>query len=134
VLVDRPLPTLAHVLAAGRDLRAAGPETVVVTSVLGEGVAAEEMATVAVDGDSSWIVTTPQLPHPAKGAGDLLAALFLAHRLDARSVTESLARAVSSVFSVIHATIAADADELVLIGAQDTLIRPVARFAARRIG
>lgn len=134
VLVGRPVPTLAHVVAACGELRASGPETVVVTSVLGEGVDAEEMATVAVDGGGAWIVTTPRLPHPAKGAGDLLAALFLAHRLDQRSVAESLARAVSSAFSVIHATIAAGADELVLIEAQDTLIRPTARFAARQIG
>lgn len=133
-LVERPLPTLAHVLAAGRDLRAMGPETVVVTSVVGEGIDAEEMATVVVDQSGSWMVNTPRLPHPAKGAGDLLAALFLAHRLDERGVTESLARAVSSVFSVIHATIAAGVDELALVSAQEALIRPTARFAARRIG
>lgn len=132
-LVDRPLPTLAHVLAAARDVRALGPALVVVTSVLGEGIEADEIATIAVGDTGSWMVATPRLPHPSKGAGDLLAALFLAHCLDGRGIAECLARAVSSVFSVIHATIAANADELMLIAAQDTLIRPTARFAAQRV-
>lgn len=133
LLLDRPLPSLAHVVAAARDLQAAGPDTVVVTSVLGEGVPEEAIATVAVDIEGSWMVTTPRLPHPAKGAGDLLSALFLAHRLDQRRVPEALARAVSAAFSVIHATIAAGADELALIAAQDTMVNPHTSFAAQRL-
>lgn len=132
-LVDRRLPTLAHVRAAARDLQARGPETVVVTSVLGEGIDGDEIGTLAVDAADCWLVTTPLLPHAAKGAGDLFAALLLAHRLDGKALIESLARAVSSVFSVIHATLAAGGRELRLIAVQDALIRPEVRFVARRL-
>ena len=134
VLAERALPTTTEVLAATDMLAARGPATILVTSLLGEEADPGSIATLARERDGAWRVITPRLAHAARGAGDLLAALFLGHRLDERPVADALARAVASVFAVIEATVAAGADELRLVEAQQVLIDPPVVFAAERLG
>ena len=134
VLAERALPSTKEVLAATDMLAARGPATILVTSLLGEEADPGSIATLARERDGAWRVITPRLAHAARGAGDLLAALFLGHRLDERPVADALARAVASVFAVIEATVAAGADELRLVEAQQVLIDPPVVFAAERLG
>jgi pyridoxine kinase len=71
---------------------------------------------------------TPRLPTAAHGAGDAIAALFLAHYLRSRSAAEALSLSASSVFGVLQRTAAAGAQEMLLIEAQDELVKPSTMF------
>jgi pyridoxine kinase len=138
-ITGRPVTGVEAALAAADTLRALGPECVVVTSLAGSGAetpAGEDagaLATLAVDDGGAWVVETPRLATAAKGAGDVLAALFLGHHLNGRDSAGALADAVSSVFAVLAATAAAGADELSLVAAQESLAAPGDGFTARRL-
>ena len=123
-LTGQPVTDVAGSLTAADSLMARGPRVVVATSV----EAGETTTTLAVTADGAWRVTTPYLNTPAKGAGDLFAALFLGRYLMARSVPEALALAVASVFAVMRATADAGAPEMCLVAAQDAIVDPPERF------
>jgi pyridoxine kinase len=80
------------------------------------------------------IVTTPELPidPPLNGAGDLTAALFLAHYLKARDPVDAFELVADSVFSVFERSYAEKSRELCLIKAQEDIASPRRRFASRR--
>lgn len=142
-LTGRSIDSEEAALAAARDLRALGPEIVLVTSVRFPETAPDNVALLAVTGDSAWRVATPwlHLDPPAHGTGDLLAALFLGHLLLAEEgpdrIAEAAAEAASATFALIEATQAATratgGGELALIAAQDRLVNPERLFAAERI-
>jgi pyridoxine kinase len=69
----------------------------------------------------------------AKGAGDVLAALFLGRYLDCGDAADALAGAVSSVYAVIEATAAAGARELLLVATQNEIAAPTRRFRPDRL-
>lgn len=129
VLAGRPLPSLADALAAASALRERRPRLVCVTSLtvpeLGAG-----LGTLLVDGGGAWLIATPHLAIDAKGAGDVLSALLLAHLLAELPPAAALERAVASTFAVVEATLAAGKRELALVAAQDALIAPQRLFAA----
>ncbi len=131
VLTDRPVDDIAGALVAADRLRARGPASVVVTSLPGSEAAS--LATLAVDGDEAWVVETPRLETPAKGAGDVFTALYLGHRLNGRGTASAVAAAVSSVYAVLAKTAAAGADELLLVAAQEDLAAAEQRFASSRL-
>lgn len=116
-------------VAAARRLLARGPRLVVVTS-LGTG---DEITCLAVTTEAAWAVATPRLGLAVNGAGDCLAALLLAHLLHGLGPAEALSRAVSGLFGVLEATVALGRRELALVAAQEELVAPSHRFAARRI-
>jgi pyridoxine kinase len=131
VLTDCPVDDIASALDAADRLRARGPASVIVTSV--PGAETGSLATLAVDGDEAWVVETPRLETPAKGAGDVLAALYLGHRLNGRDSAAAVAAAVSSVYAILAKTAAAGADELLLVAAQEALAAADNQFASRRL-
>ncbi len=117
--------------AAAEALIAKGPRIVVATSLPpteGQGV-----ATLAASAEGAWVVETPRLETTAKGAGDVFAALFLGRYLETGAPADSLAGAVSSVFALIEATVAARSEELELVAAQDRLTAPRRRFVPREV-
>ena len=67
------------------------------------------------------------------GAGDVTAALFLAHWLRTRSAPEAIALAASSVYGVIAATVKAESRELEIVAAQEEFTRPSRLFVAERV-
>lgn len=73
---------------------------------------------------AAWLVETPRVPDPPKGAGDLFTALFLARRLNGQSVAVSLEAAAGSTYDVIVRSAARTDAELALIEAQDLLVDP----------
>jgi len=73
---------------------------------------------------------TPKLAVAAHGAGDAIAALFLAHFLRTGSAAEAMSRAAASIFGLLKRTAATGSSEMALIEAQDELVNPTASFAA----
>jgi pyridoxine kinase len=125
VLVGRPLPGLDDVVAAVDKLRAGRRQIALVSSLVTAGQPEGCIATLAASEAETWLATTPRLPLAAKGAGDLLAALFLARFLESGVVADALAQAVGSTFAVVERTVAEPvARELLLVAAQDALPAP----------
>jgi pyridoxine kinase len=87
-----------------------------------------------VEEGGSWLLEHPALPSTAKGTGDLLSALLLAHRLKGRAWPEASRLALSSVSEIASATAEAGADELLLAQYQDALIAPRSPVGLRRVG
>jgi pyridoxine kinase len=79
------------------------------------------------------LVRTPALAGAPHGLGDLFAALFLGRYLDAGDAAAALAHAVAASFGVLSASVAAGADELALIAAQDEIVAPSRRFEVERL-
>lgn len=132
-LSGQPASFLEGALGAADLLRAKGPGLVVCTSCGAE----EEgrIATLAVGGEGAWRVETPLLPGRVSGTGDAFAAIFLARRLLTGAVERALALAVSAVYGLIGATIAADpqARELALVAAQEEIVNPSELFDVERV-
>ncbi len=118
-------------LSAIDTVRAAGPPTVLVTSVQGAGVGADEIGMVAVDSTGAFLVRTPRLPLEVNGAGDVTAALFLAHL--SAGIDVALAKVASSVYGILAATHISGSREIRLVEAQSAIAKPRCEFAVERI-
>ncbi len=75
----------------------------------------------------------PGIATPAKGTGDLLAALLLARRLGGQDWPKAAEMALSSVFEIVAGTAKAAADALTLPALQDSLAHPHAPINIRRM-
>lgn len=129
-LTGRSTQRLAEFLTAIDEIRARGPKVVLVTSVRTEETPANVLDLIASDTGGAYRVRTPQLTLTAKGAGDLLSALFLHHYLSQRSVATALSLAASSIFGVLRRTAEARSPEILLIDAQEDLVAPAQMFRA----
>ncbi len=123
--------TVQGLLAAVDSVRAMGPSTVLVTSVQGAGVADDEIGMLAVDDTGAYLVRTPELPINVNGAGDVTAALFLAHLHDGPEA--ALARVASSVYAVLAATHVSGSREIRLVEAQNAIADPDCEFPVARV-
>ena len=129
-LTGATVRSLAQAAAAIDALRARGPRVVLVTSLVTDETPADTVDLVACDQTSRHRLRTPKLPVAAHGAGDAIAALFLAHYLQSGSAVEALARAAASIFGILKRTADTGATEMALIEAQDELVKPSAHFRA----
>jgi pyridoxine kinase len=132
-LTARTTRTIAEVAAAVEDLRALGPRTVLVTSLVAEDTPVDTIDLIACDDAGGHRLRTPKLPISINGAGDAIAALFFAHVLRTGSAAEALSRAASAVYGVLKRTAEAKAREILLIEAQDELVRPSQIFRAEPV-
>lgn len=124
---DTALSALRRLLDAG----AANPRRIVVATGLALADAAPDTLTIlGASAAGAWRVGTPRIEHPANGAGDLFAALFLGRYLAARDLPAALAAAAAAVHGVIARSAAAGSRELLLIAAQDEITAPARRFPA----
>jgi pyridoxine kinase len=114
-------------------LRRRGPRVVAVKSLMLEDTPRNALDILAGDEAGFWRLRTPKLSIAINGAGDLFAALFFHHWLERRATAEALTRAASSVHAIVSATKAAGSRELVLVAAQDELVRPSRLFAAEAL-
>ncbi|AQP46043.1 pyridoxal kinase [Tessaracoccus flavus] len=130
-LTGHPTSTLSEVLGAVDELRQRGPSVVVVTSVVGEDLGDDAMRMIGVSDDGAWIVETPVLDRTFTGSGDLTTAMFLAHWLRSRDVSEALGATASIVYSILEHTTRVGHRELRLVAAQDDIVAPRHRFEAR---
>ena len=111
--------------------RTLGTREIVATSVPFDG---GRIGTVVVTGNEAWASSAARLEGVPHGSGDLLAALYLAARLAPLPPREALAQAASAVDAVLKASVAARADELLLVAAQNELANPAHRLAVTRLG
>ncbi len=133
LLLESESNTLREIVAAARELSAAGPGIVVVTSAAASDLSTDKVHMVAVCDGGAYLVTTPLLPRNFVGTGDLTSAMFLAAWLKGRDVAEALGRAASIVYSVLEASSILGGDELQLIATQEQIVNPVHLFTAHQI-
>lgn len=108
------------VTGASESIRAAerlGRPVVVVTSV---PQGAERIGVVAISRKERWLVSTPLLQNVPHGAGDLLAALFLAGQLGGSTLGDAVKRSTARVFRILAAS--RGHQELQLIAGQSGLV------------
>jgi pyridoxine kinase len=133
-LTGQPCRTLAEAVASARRLGRTSPDRlVVVTGLAPADRPPGTLTTLAVNAAGAWAVTTPAIEHPANGAGDLFAALFLGRFLMQCDVATALSLATSAVHAVVAWSARAGARELQVIAAQDALIQPQRLFAPEQV-
>jgi len=125
--------SVTDVLAAVDAVRATGPSTVLVTSVLTDETPEGAVDIVAVSDEGAWLCRTPLLPITPNGCGDVTAAVFLAHLLRTGSAATALQRVTSTVFGILEKTIDAGTREIQLVAAQDMIAEPPERFDPARL-
>jgi len=128
-IVGRETKSLAEILSATESVHAAGPRTVLVTSVRTSETPDGALDVIASDPIGRYRIRTPRLAVAANGAGDLVAALFFFHYLRGGDLAAALGAATASVYGVLRATYAQGANEIALIAAQEELVNPSSRFA-----
>ena len=133
-LAGRETRTMADVLDAVAEVRAMGPSTVLVTSVLTDETPDGSVDVVAVSDAGAWSSRTPLLPITPNGCGDVTSAVFLAHLLRSGSPETALQKVTSTVFAILEETIAAGTREIQLVAAQDLIADPPDRFTPTRVG
>ncbi len=134
LLSGSPAATLAQAgtaIAALRGLMRPGACVLVTSAAL--DAAADTVDLLAADAAGTWRVRTPRLPIAANGAGDMIAALFLHHRLCTGSTPLALGAAASSTFGVLRRTAEAGSRELLSVAAQEEFVRPSRTFAAEPV-
>ena len=132
-LTGRETHTLDEVIEAAHALRAVGPETVLVTSVVTDTTGDDSLTMLAVTGAGAWQVTTPRLDRVFTGSGDITAAMFLAHWLRTRSAAEAVGATADVVYSVLKQTAESGLPELQLVAAQDEIVSPTYHFDVHQV-
>ena len=121
LLTGIEIKTLDDALAGARAARKLGPKIVLVTSLRHAGTPADRIEMLALSDGGAWIASTPLLrldPAP-NGAGDAVAALFLAHYLKQKDTPAALQRASAAIHGLLVTTQAAGSRELQLVAAQN---------------
>jgi pyridoxine kinase len=124
------LDAVKDAVAAVQDL---GPRVVLTTSLVTDDTPGEAVDLLASEGGRHWRVRTPRLAVSVNGAGDAIAALFLAHWLETRSAGEALGRAAASVWGLLRRTDEAGSREILLVAAQDEFVSPTRTFAVDEV-
>ena len=132
-LTGRESHTLDAVIDAAHALRVRGPDTVLVTSVVVDGTADDELTMLAVTGEGAWQVVTPRLDRIFTGSGDLTAAMFLANYLRSGSAAEAVGQTGDIVYSVLKQTSESGLSELQLVAAQDEIVSPTYHFDVTQV-
>jgi len=132
-LTGRETRSLDDVIEAAHALRAVGPETVLVTSVITHSTAEDSLTMLAITGEGAWQVTTPRLDRTFTGSGDLTAAMFLAHLLRTGSAAQALGVTADVVYSVLKLTADSGLLELQLVAAQDEIVSPTYHFDVQQV-
>ena len=133
-LTGRTIRSLDDALAAAAAARALGPKVVLLTSLVHEATPPERIELLVSTADGAWRVATPRLPIAVNGAGDAVAALFLAHWLKTGGdAPAALSAAASAIYAVLKATAAAGEREIQIVAAQDELVAPRELFEAERV-
>jgi pyridoxine kinase len=95
--------------------RALGPREIVVTSAFAE---AGRIGNLVVDAGTATLVTHPVRADVPHGTGDLFAALYLGHRLEAKLPGDAIRRAAAATLRLIDLAAALEADEMPLAAGQ----------------
>jgi pyridoxine kinase len=129
-LSGRTSKTVGEAVVACGALQAMGPKTVLVTSLHVEDTPRDAVDLLACGPDGRFRLRTPLLPLSVNGAGDAIAALFFFHLLKGGSTAAALSQAASAIFGVLKRTHEANVRELLLVAAQEEIVRPSRIFRA----
>lgn len=121
----------AAILAAAQPLLAKA-EAVLVTSAVTSDTNENEIDLILVTAQGGYLLATPRLPFSIvpNGCGDLIAALFLFHRVQGQDAKAAAEAALSGLFGVLSETSRQDRRELLLVAAQQAFVTPSRRFVA----
>lgn len=114
-------------------LRAAGPTTVLVTSLERPEAPDDVVEMLAASKDGAWLVHTPKLDFHETGSGDVTAALFSAHFSRTGDAAASLAAATASIFDLLESTVNLGGGELKLVESQEAFVAPRRHFEVQRV-
>jgi pyridoxine kinase len=114
-------------------VQALGPRVVLTTSLVAEDTPADAVDLLASEGGRHHRVRTPRLDVSVNGAGDAIAALFLAHWLDTGSAADALGRAAASVWGLLRRTEDAGSREILLVDAQEEFVAPSRAFEVTEV-
>ncbi|SDP33103.1 pyridoxine kinase [Klenkia soli] len=128
LLTGRTTTTLPQVLDAVAALQATGPRVVLVTSLDVEDTPDDAVDLLAAEAGRAWRVRTPELGLSVNGAGDAIAALFLAHWMSTGSAAQALGSAAASVFGLLRMTAEAGSREILTVAAQEEFVSPTRTF------
>ena len=133
-LTGLPCGTIDQVKLAVADLatalRPGGLRCVLTSGLATEATPADAIDMLVCEGGICHLLRTPRLDLAVNGAGDVLAALFLFHRLATGSATAALEAAAASLHGVLRCTAEAGARELLTVAAQEEFVCPSLRFRA----
>ena len=128
LLGDSETESFAQLKRALSIVHGLGPKLILVTSVMTKETPEHALELIASHADASghqiFRVRTPRLRLSANGAGDTIAALFLAHYLMLGGVRDALKNAAASVYSLLYMTAQAGQRELATVAAQEQFVRP----------
>jgi pyridoxine kinase len=133
LLSGSPTTSLPAVKDAVAAVHALGPRVVLTTSLVTDDTPDDAVDLLASTGGRHFRVRTPRLGVSVNGAGDAIAALFLAHWLDTRSAADALGRAAASVFGLLQRTEDASSREILLVAAQDEFVTPTRTFEVAEV-
>jgi len=125
--------TIERVLAGADAVRASGPDTVLVTSATLADAPADTLSMITVTRTGAWLVTTPRLPMTFTGAGDVTAAMFLAHLLRTGDPASATGSTAAILYGLCKATTDSGQSELQLVTAQDQIVSPSRTFEVIRL-
>ena len=125
--------TITEVTDAAAAVQALGPRVVLTTSLVADDTPDDAIDLLASEGGRHWRVRTPRLDVSLNGAGDAIAALFLAHWLRTGSAAEALGRASASVFGLLARTAEAGSREILLVAAQEEFVHASRTFEVAEI-
>ena len=133
LLAGTPTGSLSSVRDAVTAVQALGPRVVLTTSLVAEDTPDDAVDLLASEGGRHFRVRTPRLDLAVNGAGDAVAALFLAHWLSTRDAGTALGRAAASVFGLLRATAEAGSREILLVAAQEEYVSPSRTFDVEEV-
>jgi pyridoxine kinase len=125
--------TLADALVAVDVIHARGPRTILVTSLHLDDTPDDAIDLLASGEQGCFRLRTPKLEIKADGAGDVIAALFLAHYLREGRAGEAMAKAAAAVFGLLTRTVEAGAREIQLVHGQEEIVKPSQEFEPEQV-
>ena len=129
-LTGKPIKTIIHAVRALREITKMGTRIALCTSLPLNG--SNAIAVVGCNQSDAWAVEVPRLHVEANGAGDCLAAIFLARVLNGHNLPQSISFAVSSVHDILKLA-STTANDLPLVAARDHIVQPTKLFPAVRL-
>jgi pyridoxine kinase len=125
--------SLDEVKSAVAAVHALGPRVVLTTSLETDDTPGDAVDLLASEGGRHFRVRTPRLDVSVNGAGDAIAALFLAHWLASRGAGTALGAAAASVHGLLAATERARSREILLVAAQEEFVTPSRTFPVHEV-
>lgn len=124
-LTGRKVDDLPSALAACDGLRAAGPGTVIATTLKRRDGGRGMLEALLVNGDGAWLCGVPDLGEILpKGAGDVFASLFLARLLKGRTPKKALHFAMAGTYGLLRDALSRNSPEMRLAAMQEELHSP----------